>query len=396
MMTVTTDPRPLVAHVVHRFGMGGLENGVVNLINRLPPERFRHAVVALTDITDFSRRLQRNDVELIALNKPPGHGLWLAPRFKRLMQQLRPTIVHTRNIGALEMALPAAWAGVPVRVHGEHGWDSNDPDGRSRKFQWVRRVYRPFVHRYVALSRHLERYLVQAVGVPAGRVTQLYNGVDTQLFRPGSGGRSPIAGSPFFSPEQWLIGTVGRLQPIKNQVLLARAFVRALKLAPDARQRMRLVIAGEGPLREAIQQVLRSADAEPLAWLAGERHDVPEFTRGLDAFVLPSVAEGISNTILEAMASALPIVATDVGGNGELIEHDVTGKLVPSGDVDRMAHALLDDFMNPVAAVARGRAAQAMAERRFSLDGMVAAYANLYDQALAAADAGGERRHHYV
>ena len=240
------DPRPLVVHVLHRFDVGGLENGVVNLINRMAPERFRHAVVALTEVTDFKRRVKRDDVRFIAIKKPPGQGLWQAPLMYRILREMQPAIVHTRNLAALEMALPAAWARVPVRIHGEHGWDTSDPDGSSRKFRLVRRLYKPFVHRYVALSRHLERYLIDHVGVDAGRVSQVYNGVDTQRFRPASGAREVIAGSPFSEPQAWFIGTVGRLQEIKDQVLLARAFVRVLEMAPAARQRMRLVIAGEG------------------------------------------------------------------------------------------------------------------------------------------------------
>lgn len=383
------DPRPLVAHVVHRFDTGGLENGVVNLINRLPADRFRHAVIALTEVGEFRRRVQRDDTSFHALHKPPGQGLRVAPQMVRLLRTLKPAVLHTRNLGALEMCLPAAWAGVPIRVHGEHGWDSHDPDGRSRKCQLVRRLYRPFVHRYVALSRQIETYLIERVGVPRERIAQLYNGVDTRRFSPAAGRRTPIAGSPFDHEGLWLIGTVGRLQAIKDQVLLARAFVRAIELMPAARESLRLVIAGDGPLREQVQQVLREGRAEPLAWLAGARDDVPELLRGLDAFVLPSQAEGVSNTILEAMASGLPIVATAVGGNPELLEDGVTGRLVPSGDADAMAQAILADWQDPAAARARGARAQAAAQRRFSLDGMVAAYGDLYERLLTQAASRG-------
>ena len=390
------DLRPLIVHVLHRFDTGGLENGVVNLINHLPPARFRHAVVALTEITEFQRRVQVEDVRFIALNKPPGQGLWMYPRLRTLLRGLQPSIVHTRNLGALEMSVPATWAGVPVRIHGEHGWDIDDPEGKSRKFRLLRRLYRPFVHQYIALSRHLERYLVDHIRVAPERVTQLYNGVDTHRFRPAEGGRAIVAASPFTSPDLWLIGAVGRLSPIKNQPLLARAFVRALELSPEARLHLRLVIAGSGPLRSAVEQVLHEGGVDELAWLASDRTDVPDFMRGLDAFVLPSLAEGISNTILEAMASALPIVATDVGGNAELLEDGVTGRLVPSLDVDTMARVLLDDFRNPAAARERGRRARVEVERRFSLDRMVSAYGDLYDRLLAQAAARGALQHRYT
>jgi sugar transferase (PEP-CTERM/EpsH1 system associated) len=294
------------------------------------------------------------------------------------------------------MAVPAAWAGVPVRIHGEHGWDINDPDGRSRKFRLARRLYRPFVHQYIALSGQLERYLVESIGVPRERIAQLYNGVDAKRFRPRGGGRRSIAGSPFTSPESWLVGTVGRLSPIKDQVMLARAFVRAFELAPEARRRMRLVIAGEGPLRAEVEEVLRAGGVHDLAWLAGDRNDVPDIMRGLDAFVLPSIAEGISNTILEAMASGLPVVATAVGGNVELLAEGVTGRLVPARDADTMAKALLEDFREPERARERGRRARLDVERRFTLDGMVSAYADLYDALLSKAAARGALQHRFT
>jgi sugar transferase (PEP-CTERM/EpsH1 system associated) len=390
---VSVGPRPLIAHVLHRFDVGGLENGVVNLINSLPPDRFRHAVIALTEITEFKRRIERDDIQFFAIKKPPGQGLWQAPRMAGILRELQPAIVHTRNLAALEMMLPAAWSRVPVRIHGEHGWDTSDPDGSSRKFRLMRRAFRPFVHQYVALSRHLESYLVDHIGIAKGRIAQIYNGVDTRRFHPAIAGRTPIVGSPFALPELYLIGTVGRLQPIKDQVLLARAFVRALELAPAARTRLRLVIAGEGPLRPQVEQVLREGAAQHLAWLAGERSDVPEFLRGLDAFALPSLAEGISNTILEAMATALPIVATEVGGNVELLEDRVTGRLVPAKTVDTMATALLENFDDPVGARQRGRTARIDVERRFSLDAMVSAYADLYDRSLAQAAGRGAAIH---
>ncbi len=395
-LIVKPDPRPLIAHVLHRFDTGGLENGVVNLINRLPAERFRHAVIALTEVTAFRRRVNLPDVHFAAMNKPPGQGVWLFPRMRELLRTLQPAIVHTRNLAALEMSVPAAWAGVPVRIHGEHGWDTSDPDGRSRKYRLVRRLYRPFVHQYVALSAHLARYLVDHVCVAPARVAHICNGVDSQRFRPVDGSRGAIAGSPFDASEGWLVGTVGRLSPVKDQVLLARAFVRALELAPQARKRMRLVIAGDGPLRPQIEQVLADGGAGGLAWLAGDRTDVPDLMRGLDAFVLPSLAEGISNTILEAMATGLPVVATSVGGNVELLEDGVTGRLVPARDVDTLARALVDDFRDPEQARLLGRRARAEVERRFSLDSMVGAYADLYDRLLTQAAARGALRHHFT
>ena len=122
----------MVVHLVYRFDTGGLENGIVNLINHMPVNTYRHAVVALTEVTDFAKRITRSDVEFISLHKQPGHGVWLYPKLYRLFKQMRPAIVHTRNLAALEAQVPAWAARVPVRLH-----DSMDSRMGSRG-QWRR------------------------------------------------------------------------------------------------------------------------------------------------------------------------------------------------------------------------------------------------------------------
>lgn len=379
-LDVTVDKRPLILHVVYRFDVGGLENGIVNLLNHMPRSCYRHVVVALTDVTEFRRRVKRDDVEFIALHKPPGHGVWLYPALYRLFRALKPAVVHSRNLAALETVIPAWLAGVPMRIHGEHGRDVDDLDGSSRRYQWMRRIYRPFVSHYCALSRELGDYLVDKVNVPRMRITQIYNGVDSERFRPGDGGRLTVDGCPFGHSEHWIVGTVGRMQAVKSQVSLAHAFVRALELDPTLRTRLRLVMVGDGPLRAESQAILVNGGVSELAWLPGERHDVADIMRGLDCFVLPSLAEGVSNTILEAMASGLPVIATDVGGNAELVSNGLTGELVPAANSEALARSLLRLVGDPAMAARMGRAGRAAAEARFSMQSMVAAYCGIYDR----------------
>ena len=376
------DPHPLVAHILHRFDTGGLENGVVNLINHMPAGAYRHMVVALTEVTDFKRRLNDPGVPCIALHKPPGQGARLYPRLWQLLREHRPAIVHTRNLAALEMQ-PVAWAArIPGRIHGEHGRDVDDLDGSSVKYQRMRRLYAPFVQRYVALSQDLQGYLADRVGIGPGRIEQLYNGVDAQRFSPPPGGPLSIPGCPFSPSDHWLVGTVGRMQTVKHQTLLARAFVLALQQQPALRHRLRLVLVGEGPLRAQAQALLAEAGVADLAWLPGERSDVPTVMRGLHAFALPSLAEGVSNTILEAMACGLPVVATRVGGNAELVQHGETGLVVPSDDLPAMAQALCQLAQQPHEAARLGAAGRKAVEARFSLQAMVGAYRRLYDNTL--------------
>ena len=376
-------PPPLIAHIVYRFGVGGLENGVVNLINRLPVSRWRHVVIALTQVDPaMQARVTRPGVTYVALEKGPGHLYPLYPRLLRLFRELRPAIVHTRNLAALEAVVPARLARVPAVVHGEHGRDANDIDGRNVRNLWTRRLFSPFVSRYVALSTELERYLTGRVGIAPSRILQIINGVDTASFAPRSRARATIAGCPFDDPRHFIVGTVGRLDAVKDQANLARAFVSALRRHPGARNRLRLAIVGDGPMRDEVLRILADADAAPCAWLAGERHDVADVLRGLDCFVLPSLAEGISNTLLEAMASGLPVVATRVGGNAELMEEGLTGRLVPRADAEALATEILRYFDDPLLARRHGRAGRSLVEKRFSLDLMVRRYDELYTSVL--------------
>jgi sugar transferase (PEP-CTERM/EpsH1 system associated) len=378
------DARPLVLHVVYRFDTGGLENGVVNLINHMPGTAYRHAVLALTEITDFRERVRRRDVEFIALQKPPGHGFWLYPRLYRLFRKLRPAIVHSRNLAALEVQVPAWAAGVPVRIHGEHGRDVGDLDGSNRTYQRMRRLYKPFVSHYFALSKDLAQYLSEKVRVPAERLSQVYNGVDFGRFSPAAQDRAAIAGCPFVSPDLWLVGTVGRMQSVKDQITLAKAFILAIQMAPGLRSKLRLVMVGEGPLRAQSQQLLADAGMAELAWLPGERIDVPDIMRALDCFVLPSLAEGISNTILEAMATGLPVVATDVGGNADLVADGQTGCIVPPDSPAAIAESLVRLASSPDLARGMGAAGRRRAEERFSMQAMVDAYQGIYDRQMRA------------
>jgi sugar transferase (PEP-CTERM/EpsH1 system associated) len=378
--------RPLVAHVVFRFGVGGLENGIVNLINHLPRERWRHAIVSLTDVSDeFTQRIVRSDVSYIALGKKAGHLVRYYPRLLRVFRELRPAIVHTRNLAALEAVVPAWAAGVPVRIHGEHGWDIQDPAGRRKRYRLVRKFYRPFVSQYIALSRHLSEYLIGQVGVEEWLVSQVYNGVDTERFHPAQGKRAMIPGCPFGNDHDWLVGSVARLESIKDPLNLIRAFTIVFRMRASAREHLRLVVAGDGSLRSEAERLLSQAGVRHLAWFGGERHDAPEFMRGLDCFVLPSLAEGVSNTILEAMATRLPIIATRVGGNAELIESGLSGTLVPAGKPEALAEAILTYYGDRATAHRHAKAAQYAAATRFSLPVMIAEYAKVYERALFAA-----------
>ncbi len=378
---------PLIVHVIHHLGVGGLENGLINLINHIPPERYRHAIVCLKGYTDFRRRIIRENVEIVALNKREGNDFSVYLNLFKTIRRLKPDIVHTRNLSAIEGQVVAAVAGTRVRVHGEHGRDIFDLYGKNRKYNMLRKAIRPFVNHFIAVSRDLESWLVNTVGAAPARINQIYNGVDSLRFYPrngkGSGvGRFDDPPEGFFTKNTFVIGSVGRMADVKNYPGLIQAFLMQLNEEPIACEQLRLLIVGEGKSRRQCIDMLHEAGAEALAWFPGERADIPELMRAMNLFVLPSLGEGISNTILEAMSTGLPVVATSVGGNVELVKEGLTGMLVPPGVPAAITEAILQYYRNPDLIVKHGEAARQQIEASFSMEAMTKGYLQVYDKAL--------------
>lgn len=368
----------LICHVIYRLDFGGLENGLVNLINRLPTDRFRHVVICLTYASEFRDRIQRDDVAIFELHKRAGKDIRTYGRLWRLVREIHPDIVHTRNISTIDMLAVARLAGIRRLVHSEHGRDFVELAGDHRKYNVLRQLSRLFARRYITVSKELAVWLHETAGVPPQRITAIHNGVDTERFQ-------PAAKPPDFLPDGFtdddtiVIGTIGRMAPIKDQLNLAQAFVLLLKTEPFLRDRMRLVLVGDGEMRGEIETLLNDAGATDQSWLPGYRDDTDRFYQSLDLFVLPSRREGISNTILEAMASGLPVVATRVGGNPEIVEDRVSGTLVPPENPQALADALLAYLREPALLARHGQAGRERALRDFSMQAMVDAYTRVYE-----------------
>lgn len=374
---------PLIAHVIYRLDYGGLENGLVNLVNRMPRERYRHAIVCLAGYSAFRERIARDDVEVVSVDKRPGKDLAVYGRVWRQLRRLRPAIVHTRNLGTADLQWVAMAAGVRHRVHGEHGWDASDPKGESVRGLRIRRLCRPATECYVAVSKDIARWLCDRVGAPEPRIRQIYNGVDSGRFSP-AGPLPPDWPWPTAQPDRPLvIGTIGRLDPIKNQLGLIEAFGR-LAQAPGAHQgRLRLAVVGAGPEEASLREAAQARGIASLAWFTGARADAPALLRGFDIFALPSLNEGISNTILEAMACARPVVAACVGGNGELIEDGVTGSLYDAREPDALVAAIRRYLDDRALRDAHGAAARERCLAQFGMEAMVRGYSELYDGLLS-------------
>ncbi|MBV2127694.1 TIGR03088 family PEP-CTERM/XrtA system glycosyltransferase [Arsukibacterium indicum] len=372
-----------ICHLLWSFRTGGLENGVVNLINQLDPAEFRHSIVCLTDYDPvFFSRINRENVQIYSLNKRPGHDLASFWHCFKLLRQLKPDICHSRNLAAMEYQFPAMLARVPFRIHGEHGWDLTDLAGQNKKYRLLKRVFKSIIHHYVCLSEEGCNYLRKAVAVPSSRLTKICNGVDTGRFKPDASQSNPLP-EALATSNRVIFGAVGRIADVKNQQLLVAAYIAQCQQDASFKQHTALVIIGDGPTRPQLQQLLASVGLHQQCWLPGDRSDVATILPQLSVFVLPSLAEGISNTILEAMACGLPVIASNVGGNAELVEvaaasNMQTGWLFDSNNKSQLQQLLLQCQQSPTTLQQLGLNARAAAGQKFSLDIMVAAYRRLY------------------
>ena len=372
--------KPLIAHIIFRLDVGGLENGLVNLINNMPDDRYRHAIICLDTYTNFSQRIRPGRAEIYALGKNPGNDPGMYWRLFRLLRQLRPAIVHTRNLGTLDCQFVAMIAGVSARIHGEHGWDVVDLHGTHIRYNILRRTCRLFVHRYIPMSQHLEHWLETTIRVPTRKISQIYNGVDTGNFSPATDKHAGLPDAKMFPRGGLVIGYVGRLEAVKNPLGVVRAFRELLRDQPDDQSNASLVLVGDGPLRPQVEHEIAALGLLERVVLTGPRNDVPDLLRQFDIFVLPSLNEGISNTILEAMATGLPVVATRVGGNPELVTDGITGQLCRPDEPTAMALALRRYATDGDLRRRHGQAGRDRVEKEFSLDAMVSHYLSVYDE----------------
>ena len=363
-----------VAQVIPSLQVGGLQKVVVRLVDRF---RGRMDHLVLTPAGDGPLRPRFGPgVDVIALAERPGSPKLNALRMARVFRAWRPDVVHTRNWTCIDAILGARLARVPVVIHGEHGREAGDPEGRNALRRRVRRLLAPLVTEFVAVSQDLARWLVEDVGVPAAKVTQIYNGVDTEAFSPAD--KEAARRTLGIRDGAVVIGTVGRLDPVKDHRGLLEAFGRTAR-HPQAQ----LVVVGDGPCRAELEQVGRRLGLDGRVLMLGERQDVARILRALDVFALPSVGEGISNALLEAMASGLPVIATRVGGNPELVDDDVTGTLVSPRSAEALAAAFDRYLLDPALIRKHGEAGRQRALRDFSLDRMFGAYDSLYSRLLA-------------
>jgi sugar transferase (PEP-CTERM/EpsH1 system associated) len=354
-------------HVVYSLEPGGMEFGVVKLVNGLDRSRVESAVCA-TSPGGPLRSLVADHVPVFELSRRRGNDPKLVWDLFRLFRRERPHLVHTHGWGTLLEGLMAArLARVPLVVHGEHGTlQLKSHQRRAQRWGWR------LVDQVLSVSSRLAARMEQETRFPEERVHTIRNGVDLARF----GRMSKLEARRALGLEDGdlVVGTVGRLVPVKDQATL----IEAMAVAASAGVTGVLVLAGDGPLRAELERRAAQLGIGERVRLLGHRPDVQTVLAALDVFVLSSVSEGLSNTILEAMASGLPVVATRVGGADELVEEGVTGLLVPAGQAPSLAAAIVQLAQSESLRARMGRNARQRIEAEFALPVMVSRYEQLY------------------
>ena len=343
-----------------------MEKGVATLVRNASPN-VEHIIICLTQSGEMARLLPP-DTEIIELKKSPGNSACFLWQLSKKLKQLNPDIVHTRNWAGTDGIIAARLAGIRSVVHSEHGFGSENPTGMNSRRIWLHKWLSRWVKEYICVSTPLKKWLIEQVGVRRP-VTQIYNGVDTEVYRPDPGMR--MRRKLGISQKAFVIGIVASLNAIKEHPTLIEAF----KVLRRQESESILLIVGNGPERSKLESLAGHG-----VFFLGNREDVSEVMRALDVFVLSSVNEGISNTILEAMATELPVVASNVGGNPELTVDGVTGRLFPSGDIEALASELLAYSKSSGLRLRHGSQGGDRAVAHFSIKAMVESYETVWER----------------
>jgi sugar transferase (PEP-CTERM/EpsH1 system associated) len=364
-----------ILHVVPRLGMGGTEHGVLKVMNGLGERDFEQRICAVRGMdADFARRMKVAARTYSAGTPNPGFQFPLF-RLAKIMKEFRPHIVHTRNFGALEGIAAARLARVPIAIHSEHGYELETIAGLPLRRRLLCRALYSMADAVFTVTADLRAYHARQSWLPAEGIQVIHNGVDTERFspRPDEGRQMRVEfGIP---DDRVVLGSVGRLVPIKDHATLLRA---AEVLARQGKN-IHVLLVGSGPERHKLEAyVAASPELAQRSTFAGASDRVPQLLNAMDIFVLPSVCEGMSNTLLEAMACGLPIVATTAGGNGEAADEGRSARLFPPGDVQALSEALKQLVDGGKTRTEFSNAARVRALQRFSLTGAIERYRALY------------------
>ncbi len=380
-----------ILHVLDRLDVGGTEKGIAKLIQGLDPDIFQHSICTLRGSAPVARSWMLGADIKDAGTATAGFQFNVL-RLARIMRVVRPTIVHSRNWGGIEGTFAARLAGVPVVVHSEHGYQMDMANGLPLRQRLVRHAAYRCSNAIFTVSKELRDYHAAQAWWGANRIGVLHNGVDGDKFSPSKEISSRIRQQLGISREALVVGFVGRLIALKDVPTLLRA---AENLVLDLTE-VHVVVVGSGPELASLQNLVENSPVlKGRVCFTGAREDVADLLKAMDIFVLPSLMEGMSNTMLEAMATGLPVIITNVGGNPEILADSQCGYLFQPGDLPGLIDKLSGLLRNEEMRQRFGQEARQRVNKLFSLEAMLSRYRQFYCE-LALKAAAARQTENYV
>ena len=351
-----------IMHIVFSLQCGGLERVAINLAKSFNNDKYNSCICCLDTIGELKTELPEG-IDVFLVKRKQGKDFLLAFKLANEIKKRKISLVHTHNMGPLLYGtLASKLVGIPM-INTRHGRENKS----CHSLIWDFNKY------IVAISNDAKKELLSCNKINTNKVNVIYNGIDIEKYSADKKNNISSKKSLGVQDSDIVIGTVARLSEEKDQITLIDAFSKI-----NSQVRIKLVIAGDGPCKQKLQDHVEKLNLSEKVMFLGFRNDIPNILKALDIFVLSSLTEGISLTLLEAMAANLPIVATDVGGNPEVVEDGLTGFLVPSKSCDEMAKKIEDLISNEKLIQMMGMAGRKRVEDKFSLNSMVRKYDTLY------------------
>ena len=354
-----------ILHLVYSMGCGGLEKVIVNLINGSKGYSCEHIIVTLTPEHELVSLIDGN-VSVFCVNKKPGKDIHCHWRLYKLFRKLRPDVLNTYNFGTIEYQMVAKMAGIHLGIHSDHGRGGDDSLGKNGRNNLVRRFMSRFIDVYVVVSKDLYYWVKNDIRIESKQIKIVQNGVAIENY---SERRS--------SETAFTFCTVGRLDEIKNQILMIKAYHRALETSPELLV-TKLQLVGDGPMRDVLKALVSSLQLENNIELMGYREDIANILSMANAFVLSSNYEAMPMTILEAMASHVPVVTTDVGGIRHFIS-DQEATFVEAGNEQLLAEKFIELYQHPKNYQGKINKAYKLVSDNYSLQNMCKIYMDIYE-----------------
>jgi glycosyltransferase involved in cell wall biosynthesis len=361
-----------VVHVTFDMRIGGAEQVIYHLVENTDPSGFDVSILCLErPIGPLGKRLKEKGYRVEALNRKPGFDLSLIKQLRRYVVENGIDVLHCHQYTPFVYGvIGSGFTGCKV-IFTEHG--RFYPDIKKTKRIIINPFLGFFTKNITAISSATREALVEYEGFPREKIKIVYNGiVDPAINVPQETNLKQELGIPEGAR---VLGTVARLDPIKNQAMMIKGLEVIRKQHPETY----LVIVGDGPERKNLEEIASDMQLTPYVLFTGFKENVWDYYKIMDMFLLTSFSEGTAMTLLEAMASRLPCVVTNVGGNVEIVKDKETGIIISSDDVSELAEKVCDLFKHPLTAESYGEAARKRFEDHFTVGKMVECYQAMYN-----------------